>query len=204
MPLDEIVSNPCITFACRLILALLVGANLGSSQTSELVSLQLSITDCWGHSVAPATITVTSAGGTVAIVHYPDARHVSVAPGSYTVIIEAPGYTASAKRLDTRQQQGVVPICLVASSIELPGPRPSSLTGNVERKLLTGQGQIAWIRLVGLYSEVNRTSVVDDKGDFSFAELQPGRYRVMFFLGGELRQSRDIDVRAYTNKIRID
>ncbi len=57
---------------------------------------------------------------------------------------------------------------------------------------------------MGVYSDFNATAVVDEKGGFSFGDLEAGRYHLMIFGDGQLKHSRDIDVLAYPSKVVIE
>ncbi len=61
-----------------------------------------------------------------------------------------------------------------------------------------------WVRLVGIYLDVNRTAKVDGAGAFMIDKVPTGRYMIMVFANGVLKDSRSIDVRIWTNRITIE
>jgi hypothetical protein len=165
--------------------------------------LRFSVTDCWGNPIQTAVIHVISRGGTTAILHYPDERDASVPPGSYTVIAESPGFSKAAKFIQADRQPRTVSFCLTLDPIETTGgERGSSLSGSIAKKLVSELP--ASVRLEGVYTDFTATTPVDEKGSFSFADLQPGRYHLMFFSGGLLKKSRDVDVRPFETEVTIE
>ena len=166
-------------------------------------TLRFSVTDCWGNPIQTAVIYVISRGGTTAILHYPDERGASVSPGSYTVIAESPGFSKAAKFIQADQQPRTVSFCLTLDPIEMTGgERGSTLSGSIAKKLVPDRP--ASVQLEAVYSDFTASTLVDEKGSFSFADLQPGRYHLVIFSGGQLKHSLDVDVPLFGVEVTIE
>ena len=103
----------------------LMTVNLAAQETRAAaptrVLLQLSVTDCWGGRVPPTIIHLVSPGGTIAVLHYPDQRAVSVPRGPYTVIAESREFSRAAKTIHTDRQGGLISLCLTPLGLDVTG-----------------------------------------------------------------------------------
>lgn len=160
------------------------------------------VTDGWGVQVRGARIQVIHASGDQKSVYYPEDRSFVAEPGTYTVVVSADVFLTLATQITVGHEDMFKPLCMRLSEIEAPASRAPSLAGKIGKSFLNGDPN--WVRLVGLYCDFNGVAMVDKAGSFFFSRLQPGRYQLMLFAGGELRTSRLVDVRLFETNVKIE
>ena len=190
-----------------LLISLVAGPRLAVTADNS-VKLKLIVTDCYGTGVLNSSVQVIPEHtGTVKYIKYPEKEDLDISPGAYTVVVSAQGFFTTARSLLVSTRDMFFPVCLELSPIEITGhERPPTLIGRVSKDLLSGG--VAWVRLVGMYFDLNATELVSkesltENGAFSFAGLRPGRYFLLMFDEKGLKVSGPVDVRAFGTTVFV-
>lgn len=170
-----------------------------TSQTrSSGVAVHIVVTDCWGNPVPAANIVITDVAEQQASdlrLSYPSESHASLPTGHYRVMIRAQGFFTFSQIIGFAGDNVELRSCLELAPIEGTTQLKAQLKGTVFAAPETNLDSF-WLRLVGLYSDVNLSTSVSLKGAFSFAGLEPGRYLLLLFDRNGLSQQTEIDVRG--------
>lgn len=160
------------------------------------------VTDCWGGKIPDASVQLTPAKGAPILFRHPVTRHIELDTGPYTVRIHAQGFMTWERAITITGSPLLIASCLTLAPIE-SGPKwTSSLSGSVSYRPRTETNR--WVRLIGMYSDYNAASPVNESGKFRFDNLNPGRYFIMLFTDGRVTSSREIDIRIFENTMNIE
>jgi len=177
---------------------------LGSAwQKPKTPSVEFFLTDGYGNAIASEVrVHIISDGGTSSHwLNYPENRRIDLSAGRYTAVVEARGFLASVEQLTLTDRDVFLPFSLTVAPIEGTEIR-ASLNGTVSKEL-RGSAP-AWVRLAGVYKDINWSSKIDDNGKFAFESLPPGQYVLMVFSKGVLKVTRTISVQWFANQVTVE
>ena len=185
----------------------LVGTARLVRSAEQLASVEFLVIDGWGHGVVgDVKISLNPVGHVVAskIVDYPRSKTANLPRGEYIVTTVAKGYTKGVGHLVVYRDNQFVPLSLVVSPIEGPGKSTVVVSGTLSGKY-ANEASPLWIRMVGVFTDVDQIAAVTTAGAFTFDEIPPGRYMVFVFSRGDLREERQVDVQPFVpTKIAIE
>jgi hypothetical protein len=175
-----------------------------AGQGPRKVKVHFVVTDCWGRPIQKARVQILS-GTAPRYLQYPEKQTIELEHGTYTVIVDSEGFRRIARQITVEEKDKLFNFCLNVADIEtIENERLPSLIGHVSTTARFLAAGPVWVRLMGLYSDLNVVALVEENGSFSIDRLQPGRYSLMLFVNGELKRTRQIDMRTPDTKVSID
>ncbi len=161
-------------------------------------AVEFFVTDGWGNVLAGQhKITILRAGEATPayVLDYWSSRQVRLPGGEYTIVTEVEGFIRKTQQLTVGADDLFIPIALAVAPIEGKGVPFVQVSGKLGERYR--EDSLIWVRIVGLYTGVNRVAKVKENGSFVIKEVPPGRYVISIFSQGILREERPIDVRPF-------
>jgi hypothetical protein len=171
----------------------------------KTATVEFFVTDGWGNAIAGGlNISIRQAGGATPshVVDYWSSRQVRLPKGEYTVVTEAQGFIRKTQQLTVGVDDLFVPIALVLAPVEGRGVPFVQVSGKLGERYR--EDSLIWVRVVGLYTGVDRVAKVKEDGTFVIKEVPPGRYVVSIFSKGVFRGEQSIDVWFFPAEITLE
>lgn len=167
-------------------------------------TLFVTVTSCWGNAVPDAKVRLHGLERQTeeAIVSYPAESEVKLSGGRYRVSVEATGFLPTTGVISVSDDDLDWRTCLTVAPVSGTRRPWVDFRGLVSSEVI-GKCGPCWVRLIGLYSDTNVTSRVNQAAQFSFLRLQPGRYLLLLFDSGGLRSQREVDVREEMSPVQV-
>ena len=187
------------------IIGLLISTNVSASEQASSgtpkAKLNFVVTHCWGEPIEEAVIRIVQQGRESRL-EYPKSRNIEVEPGTLQIIVRAPGYAPYSEVREVGSGVRLITPCLLLSEPDGAGDPPRfSVNGTVARMLISDE--LAWVRLVGMYSDFNSAALVDSTGSFLFNGVRAGRYYLMLFSNGKLKAAGEVSLRSFKERISV-
>lgn len=133
-------------------------------------SVELQITDNYGHPLREARISVNGPGTVLRSI---DRRILELQRGSYAIVVDVPGFDTFRSTVVIDQPEQILSIAMRLGAYER-AQVPCSINGTVDQF----QGGIR-VRLISMFGAEVRDAPVKDDGAFQFGTLECGAYMLV-------------------------